>query len=141
MFEIFYHDRVVGTADVKTEGLYYRIVCHCVPPDESVYRICVSDGLNTRNLGICVPEGNTFFLTARIPVKYLKEKMRFELMASKQEQEKISVSTDEPFNALDHLETARFQIVNGQPEILIDPIQGLQGNDQNQEYEDKSPWL
>ena len=138
MFEIFYHDMAVGTADVKTIGLYYHIVCHCIPPDDSIYRICVHDGLHTRSLGICVPEGKIFSLTARIPVKYLKEEMSFRLIPNKPEYEKLSVATDEPFEALHQLETARFQTENGQPQILIDPIPIQQDSGLNQEYENKS---
>ncbi len=139
MYEIICGDSVVGTAEVKIEGLYYRFLCRCTPPDEGIYRIHVSDGTNLRDLGICVPEGDRFMLIARVPVKYLKEDMTFRLTSAREEKIKIPVATGEPFDELDKLESARFQIENGQPGILIDPVPDQPDSDRNQEYEHKFP--
>ena len=123
MYKIIYNDTVVGTAEVKKEGLYLHFVCKCAPPDKELYRIQVSDGVDNRNLGICVPEGNSFYLNTRVPSKHFaNEQLSFRMIPARSDNKVIPVATDVPFEDLEQLKTARFQIENGQPGILIDPV-------------------
>ena len=139
MFDICYHDGVVGNAEVTKEGLYYRFCCVCTPPDKSMYRIHVTDGIITKDLGICVPEKDRYILVTRVPMKYFKgEELTFILTSNKLEKAFMPVATDAPFEALDQLKTARFQIENGQPGILIDPAPDQPDSGQNQECEHRS---
>ncbi len=133
MFEIFCKNRVVGSAEIKREGLYYKIQCACTLPNEKFHRITVSDGTAVRDLGICVPSGSKFTLTARVPVKcFQSEKLSFALAA--QERTGIPVSDGAPFDRLDDLEAARLQITDGQPEIIIDSVPDPQDSGRSQEY-------
>lgn len=121
MYRILCEDVAVGTVETNREGLYYQFACRCIPPDKQVYRICVSDGIIQQNLGICVPVGEHFVLNTRIPAKLLQgEDLTFYLIPAKIDKCRIPVVTNEPFEALDKLEAARFVNENGQPEILID---------------------
>ena len=139
MFDISYYDRIVGNAQVTKEGLYYRFCCVCTPPDKAMYRIHVTDGVVTKDLGICVPEKDRYTLVTRVPMKCFKsEELNFILTTNKLEKAFMPVATDGAFEALDHLETARFQMENGQPGILIDPAPDQPGSGQNQECEHKS---
>ena len=140
MYQIFCEDMVVGTAEREREGLYYRFFCSCTPPDRNIYRIRINNGVKIYDLGICVPNGDTFSLTTRVPVKNFQgEEMHFTLVSAKQNSMRIPVKTNEPFEQLDKLEAARFLTDNGQPEIVIDPAPDLQDNGQSQEYGHKSP--
>lgn len=132
MYDILMDTQVVGQAEVTKEGLYYRFTCKCTPPDDSVHRIFVSDGNNTKDLGICVPTGEWFCLVSRVPVKYLSgENLRFSLVPK--EQRGVPVKTGGAFSHLDKLETARLQEINGMSEIIIDPVQDPQDSDPSQE--------
>ena len=126
------NDEIVGKADVKREGLYYRFVCTCMPPDNRVHRIFVSDGTNTRDLGICIPMGERFFLSCRVPIKYLPgESLAFSLVPK---QAPIPVYDAQPFPQIDKLDSARFQVTDGQAEILIDSTPDQQGSDPSREF-------
>lgn len=134
LYDIYVDTQVVGQAEVIKEGLYYRFSCKCTPPDEGVYRIIVSDGENTKDLGICVPTGEWFCLVSRVPIKYLPgERLEFTLIPKDKQEKVVSVATDEPFADLDKLDSAHLQQSNGKTEIIIDPIPGQQDSDPNQE--------
>ena len=134
MYDIIMGTQVVGKAQVSKEGLYYRFSCQCTPPDGSIHRISVSDGNNTKDLGICVPEGEMFCLVSRVPVKYLPgDKLTFTLAPKEKQETAVPVVTDEPFAHLDMLDSARLQEAEGQTEILIAPAQDQQDSDPSQE--------
>lgn len=139
MFEIVCNEKIVGTAEVEKEGLYYRIYCVCTPPNKEIHRILVDDGQCKRDLGICVPVGTNFVLTTRIPVKYINaENLQFTLI--QQNAEAMPISTDMEFQDLDKLETARLQVTNGQVEVLIDSVQDQPDSDQIPEPPHRSEW-
>ena len=80
MFDIIMNRQVVGNARVDKEGLFYKIHCTCKVPDEAFYKIYMNDGEINRDLGICVPSGDFFVLTARVPCKQIKvESLSFSL--------------------------------------------------------------
>ena len=134
MYKIYAGSEVVGQAEVIKEGLYYRFSCKCTPPNDSVHRIMVSDGINTRDLGICVPTGEWFCLVSRIPVKSLPgEKLEFALVPRDGQIYAIAVVENGSFPALDLLESAHFQERNGHAEIVIDPAPVPQDSDQSLE--------
>ena len=138
MYDILMGTQVVGQAEVMKEGLYYRFSCKCTPPDDTVHRIIVSDGNNTKDLGICVPTGEWFCLVSRIPVKYLPgETLQFALVSKNKQETIIPVATNEPFSGLDKLESAYLQESEEATEIVIDPIPNLQDSDPSQESGNK----
>lgn len=70
----------------------------------------------------------------RVPMKYLSgEKLTFTLVPKDKKETVIPVATDQPFAYLDKLDSARLQEADGQQEIIIDPVQGLQDSDLSQE--------
>ena len=134
MYDIYAGTQIVGQAEVIKEGLYYRFTCKCTPPDEGVYRIMVSGGDNTKDLGICVPAGEWFCLVSRVPMKYLSGgRLEFTLVPKDKQEIVASVATGEPFADLDKLDSAHLQQSDEKTEIIIDPIQDPQDSDPNQE--------
>lgn len=134
MYDIYAGTQIVGKAEVIKEGLYYRFSCQCTPPDENVHKILVSDGQNTKDLGICVPTGEWFCLVSRVPVKHLPgENLQFTLVSKDKRDTIVPVKTNEPFPALDMLDSAHLQESEGKAEIVIDPAPGPQDSDQSQE--------
>ena len=133
MYDIFAGAQVVGQAEVIKEGLYYRFSCKCMPPDEGVHRIMVSDGNKTKDLGICVPTGEWFCLVCRVPVKYLSGgALNFTLVPKDRKISTVPVVTNEPFSEIDALDTAYLQEFDGKTEIVIDPVPVPQDSDPNQ---------
>lgn len=134
LYDIYAGTQIVGQAEVIKEGLYYRFSCKCTPPNEGVYRIMVSDGDNTKDLGICVPTGEWFCLVSRVPMKYLSgERLEFALVPKDKQEIAVPVATGEPFADLDKLDSAHLQQSHEKTEIIIDPIQDPQGSDLSQE--------
>lgn len=138
MYDIFADTQVVGQAEVIKEGLYYRFSCKCMLPNEGVHRILVSDGDNTRDLGICVPTGEWFCLVTRVPIKYLPgKKLEFSLVPRERQIVVVPVATNESFNELDKLESAYLQESDGKMEIVINPVPNQQDSDPSQEFPNK----
>lgn len=134
LYDIMMDTKVVGQAEVIKEGLYYRFACKCTPPNDEVHRIVVSDGNNSKDLGICVPEGGWFCLVSRTPIKHLPgEKLQFALVPQNKQRTMIPVATDEPFPALDKLDSAKLQETEEDTQILIDPTPNQPDNDPSQE--------
>jgi len=126
LYEIVFRNKTVGKAEVKKEGLYYKITCVCKPPNQKLHRIIVSDGITERDLGICVPDESGFSLTTRVPIKHIQgDNLSFSMKphgensADSQKQVEMPIQTGGVFMPLDKLEKARLRIKNGQPEIVI----------------------
>ena len=119
MYKITLNGEQVGQAQVEREGLYYKITCICSFPDNEIHKIFVGDGESVVKLGVCVPNGNQFTLSTRVPIKYLPGDDLYFTIASNCPSD-IPISSGKPFAYLDKLETARLQITNGQPSIIID---------------------
>ena len=119
MYQITWNGKQVGQAQAEREGLYYKFTCVCDFSDDEIHRIIVSDGKTVVKLGVCIPDGDKFCLSTRVPVKYLTGgDLCFTI-----ESDCVSgfpVFSGKPFAHLDKLETARLQITNGQASIIID---------------------
>ena len=121
MYQILFENKSVGCAQIQKEGMYYRVHCSCALPDNGIYRIIAEDGCNITDLGICVPEGHQFALSARVACKNLKlDNLSFQLVCNTRRRRSVPVAVDTELAYLDKLETARLQITNGRAEILID---------------------
>ncbi len=70
IYDIFRGGEKIGKAEVSKEGLYYRFRCCCDLTGEVMYRLTVTCGMKTENLGIPVPDGNEFVLSKRVPVSH-----------------------------------------------------------------------
>ncbi len=140
MFQIFDKESCVGTAQIQQEGLYYRIYCNCKINADGIHRVIVRDGESAIDLGICVPEGNQFALTSRVPIKKLNaDSCIFSLVKQGEKpsehcsRREVPVETGKPFPALDELENGYFTNEDV-PMVVIDPIQDPQDNDRNPEH-------
>lgn len=134
MYQIFENETCVGSALIQQEGLYYRISCNCKIHANGIHRIVIRDGETNFDLGICVPSGDRFTLTSRIPTKKLNiNSCTFFLVkqgGSKSKRE-VPVQTGRPFPSIEDLESAYFRSEDSS--IVIDPIQGQPDSDQNPE--------
>ena len=138
LYSIIWNGHSVGTVEMQKEGMFYRFICYCKLPDEGIYRITVRDDENVYDLGVCVPNGNTYICITRVPCNKLNgNKLSFAL-SNDNDRKGIPIATGKTFAHLEKLNTARMHIANGQAEIIIDPFQDQQGSGQNQIYQNKS---
>lgn len=138
MFDIYMDSKIVGTAQLDRKGLYYQFTCFCKPPDSGLYRVCVSDGVTKADLGICVPEGERYTCTKRLPAKLLNgENLVFSLQPKDKMKNGGIVEIIAPFAHLEMLEQAKIIDENGQKVVVIEPVPIQQDSDLNQELLNK----
>ena len=121
-YEILLGGEPVGQAAVEKQGLYYRIFCRCRLTGEVMYRVWVTCGEQTQNLGLLAPDGDGFSLTARLPVSRLGKgqavftaRPRHGELAGKF----VPLSPETPFAYLHRLENAFLERRNGQLGVII----------------------
>ncbi len=116
-YEIQLGGQSVGIATVYKEGLYYYFDCRCKLTGEVIYRLQVCCGETVENLGIPVPEGDTFRLRVRIAAKRIG-KGELQIRAVPKHEPMVGrfvpIYPEEPFSYLRRLENAFFQIRDGQ---------------------------
>lgn len=121
-YSIYSGDRKVGTAAVSREGLYYRFDCECSLDKKEVCKIGVTCGEDRILLGTPIPEGRTFKLYTRLPIKrFSGDKPHFYITGNKDEKfdKFVPVREDAPFLYLKDLQNAVFQVQNGESGIAI----------------------
>ena len=123
IYDIYRGADKIGKAEVRREGLYYRFLCCCNLTGEVIYRITVSCGDKTENLGIPVPDGHDFRLSARLPIsRFPKETPEFKAVPRHSENLQghwIPISAETPFDYIHRLHNAVLERRDGQVGILI----------------------
>ena len=114
--EVYLEDRIAGKLQIEKEGLYYRLLCRCVVPDDMVYRLFAVTDKGKENLGVVVPEDGGYVLRRKIPAKRLQPGSRFLLSVRVEAagEKFVPVYPEEPFTYITQLETAFLEIRNGQ---------------------------
>ena len=73
VYDVFFENAVIGSAEVIKEGLYTRFLCKCKFQQEGLYRIVVHYGEVSYNIGVCIPDGNGYTTSAKLPSKYIHD--------------------------------------------------------------------
>ena len=111
-FDITKCGQSIGRATVELQGLYYRIHCSCREPE----RIILKQETGSRDLGVCVPDGEYFRIRTRIPVKYLPgNTWLFE--GKDGETDFVPIREDEPFQQIAELSQQKLVHQDGEPGI------------------------
>lgn len=120
VYDVQLGEQVIGCVTLTARGLYYSLSCQCSETKEMVKLVVHSD-LGEIPVGICAPTDSGFGIDRMIPQKRLgKGPFKFCLMKSDSgEGEFFSLHPDQPFQAIDRLEDARFFVKDGIPGILI----------------------
>ena len=117
----------VGIVSVKRQGLYYHFSCRCCLEGNVIYRLVITVGHSSLNLGIPVPEGGSFTLNTKLPVKCIGEgDMSFTLVPKHEPFSGtfIPISPEEPFAYISRLRNAFLVLRNEQVGICIDKQEG-----------------
>ena len=122
--DVYLGQEKVGEASVRQEGLYYHFSCRCRLPSKSVYCAMLRCGESEFDLGVCVPEGNSFRADKRIPVKlFSQSEFKFYIVErNKHLHTVVPVDAQKPFSYLQHLENAYFSSENGTHQVCISEI-------------------
>lgn len=128
LYDIYRGQEKIGKTEVKREGLYYRFRCVCDLTGEVMYRITVSCGESTENLGIPIPSGDSFYLDKKLPVSHFSGTEPIFRAIPRHPQVAnmwIPITPEKPFDYIDRLEHAVAEQRNGEMGILIpseDPV-------------------
>ena len=119
LYDIYKGEEKIGKAEVSREGLYYRFRCCCDLPEGAFYRLMVSCGGKTENLGIPIPSGDSFWLSTRLPVSRFPAGEPVFRALSKEQRSWIPVLPEQPFAHLSELENAVLEERGGEMGLLI----------------------
>ena len=99
----------VGQAEVVSTGLYYQFYCRCRIASEVIHRIVVQTGERKENLGILMPDADSFSLQAKIPKSHFAAQEPVFCMMPKHpplDKNWLPLSPEEPFSYIQDLKRA-----------------------------------
>ena len=120
-YEVTLGNNPAGKVQISKQGLYCRVVCHCIVPKDMVYRLYAAVGEKRGNLGVVVPNDSGYLLDRKIPAKQLEGCSGF-LLSAKSEKETgqfIPIHPSEPFSYIRDLESAFMEIQDGKIGIRL----------------------
>lgn len=119
---VYLDERIIGTAQLVSCGLYRRFICRCELPPGRMYRLWVMGIGDPVNVGILIPEGERYMLDKKIPEKRIATgAIRLTVLPADQQASNdfVTLNPDQPFEPLDQLETAVLGWKNGEIGIFI----------------------
>ena len=119
LYDIYRGAEKIGKAEVSREGLYYRFRCCCDLPEGKIYRLTVTCGNKTENLGIPIPNGDAFWLSARLPVSRFSGGEPHFYAIPRESQNWAPVSADMPFPYISQLSEGYLEEKDGELGIVI----------------------
>lgn len=136
IYDIFRGGEKIGKAEVRREGLYYRFLCCCDLTGEVMYRLTVKCGNKPENLGIPVPDGDSFRLSTRLPIsRFSSDVPEFRAVPKHAPlgETWVPLNPEVPFDYIHRLENAVLERRNGELGILTaqDQFEAPQDSDLN----------
>lgn len=128
LYDIMLAGESIGAATVSREGLYYKFCCRCHLTGDVIYRLSVSCGSKTVDLGVCVPVDNGFGIETRVPVKQLGEGKLSLSAVPKHQQLRgrfVPICADEPFDYITRLQQAYLEVRGEQMGIVFADENGV----------------
>lgn len=126
VYEVWLTDKIAGEVLISREGLYYRFLCSVRIPKGSHYHLVANSGGGNIDLGLCIPQGDSFVRSTKIPVKRFGSSNYRYILSEKGEKQVIPISGSKPFAHLNKLTAGYFSIENNVPVIII-PKKGSNG--------------
>jgi len=122
MYDVLLGGQPVGKVMAERSGLYWLFSCRCRLSGEIMYKLSVTCGDVTENLGVLVPDGKDFCLKTKLPAKRLGAgEMKFQVLPRHKELagKFIPLSPQKPFAYLTELENAFLEVRNGVQGICL----------------------
>ena len=127
VYDILLGGRSVGQAVMVRHGLYWHFDCRCSLSGEVMFRIMVSCGGRTENLGIPVPQGKEFVLRTKLPAKKLgagEPTFRVVPKHAPLPENWVPVNPEDPFAYLTRLQDAYLQVRDGKIGVAFRKAEG-----------------
>lgn len=70
-YNIYYDKKIVGTATIEPDGLYYQIDCICHYTTNEIHRVFLQTSESEINLGVCIPIGEIVRTKVKIAAKLI----------------------------------------------------------------------
>ncbi len=70
-YDVLYNSQKIGSANISENGLYYRIQASCCIAENEMSRMKILCGNEFLDLGLLIPEGDSFVLRKDLPRKHL----------------------------------------------------------------------
>lgn len=119
-YPVYYHEQIVGTANLTKEGMHWCIYCHCQYPLNGRLAIKIQKESECVDLGLCVPYENGFGLQKRVSVKILGQgSLRF--LLEKQEKRKF-IPISVPFAHIAKIPKGNLRTENGKYGVYINEV-------------------
>ena len=112
----------VGKVLVQKQGLYYHFSCRCQLKGDTIYRLVVTSGSTSVNLGVVIPVDNGFVLNTKLPIKKIGEGEMIFTLRTKQDESLdafIPIKPEEPFAYISRLKDSFLTLQDGQAGILV----------------------
>lgn len=110
----------IGTAQVRKEGLYYRVECQCRKETQSILRLAAHCEGGTVMLGVLCPNGDRWTLETKIAAKHFKGRiMQIAVVGQRSNERFVPIYENKPFAYLSEVRYARFAIRSGQLGMIV----------------------
>ena len=117
-YQVELQDMPVGEVSVRKEGLYYHFTCTVRLRKNSRYRLLAISNEKEVDLGLCIPQGDAFGLSTKIPVKRFENGRYQFVLWNRSEKTAISLDEKSPFPDLRILPDCRFVRENGKAVLI-----------------------
>lgn len=120
-YQILMGNDVVGTACIETLGLYTHIICRCHFPRNNIYRIRAKYGSNEIDLGVCIPNGDSYVVKGKVATKRLNSSIPsfFAYTQVKHNSLFVSLNPEIKFEYFANLTEATFHVQEGKRGIIL----------------------
>lgn len=119
VYEVWLKDMIAGEVLITREGLYYRFLCTVRLPKESRYHLVAYSEVKNVDLGLCIPQGEIFVLSTKIPIKRFDNCRYRYILTAKAEKQVIPIFENQPFTHLNRLPDSYFSVENNVPVIIM----------------------
>lgn len=119
LYDVYMGDAIIGSAEIVRVGLYYNIKIFCKPPASGIYRSFVVSAGKKVYLGICIPIGDGYEISKRLPVKHLNDSdMIFIITSANERSTFLPIESNQPFVHPRMLKKAHFVKIEGIPGVV-----------------------
>lgn len=126
IYDVWLKDKIAGEVLISREGLYYRFLSTVWLPKSSRYHLLAYWEGGNIDLGLCVPQGESFVLNKKIPIKRFDNRRYRYILAAKTVKQVTPIFENQPFTHLNRLPDSYFSVENNIPVIIIGQ-KGLNG--------------
>ena len=121
-YDIFHNGCVTGKVQLKTEGLFYRLLCNCETDGNDAVCLWYADDKKEINLGVCACDGSSFI--KRMNRRDLADGSFFIKSKQTVKEHKIYYIDDsiDPLVIMDNLPNLRLRKENGRVGFIIAPL-------------------